>query len=160
MGIWADSNYHVRIASSDIYWFTVGSFGRQFSIHSVLVEALCPELRVLAHNTKCEDVKCHYLLDEVDEDTFAAFVEFAYTGKYGGASNIKAEPSIPETLFLDDIYIYKHLSSNNEYYCRPGTKWRYLPTPGRPKLWQKFVTAVAGVYPNDCQPCSEAGGKS
>ncbi|KAK0645423.1 hypothetical protein B0T16DRAFT_411146 [Cercophora newfieldiana] len=83
------------IASSKPFRFTIGPEKQEFTIHSALVAAQSPAFDRLVNSEFKEAQDFHVELDNVEEDTFVRFVQFAYTGQYcepdldvvAGASN-------------------------------------------------------------------------
>lgn len=71
-----------RIMSSDIITFLIGPDEKEFKIHSARVKSLAKKLRVETQAVEGPE-RCIRYDDRVcDEETFIAFSEFAYTGKY------------------------------------------------------------------------------
>ncbi|MCJ1392038.1 hypothetical protein MMC18_004905 [Xylographa bjoerkii] len=64
------------------------------TIHSALVAEQSPALRSLVTGNMEEARTGHVTWDDVDEETFARFAQFVYTGDYSPASHILLEPDI------------------------------------------------------------------
>lgn len=72
-----------RFASSPPFRFTIGADQKQFYLQSALVASLSAPLSRLVNNDNFQESReAHVVLDHVDEETFAYFVEYAYTGDY------------------------------------------------------------------------------
>ncbi|KAK5655339.1 hypothetical protein OQA88_5906 [Cercophora sp. LCS_1] len=70
-------------ASSPPFTFTVGANKKKFYMQSALVANLSAPLSRLVSNKNFQEAKeAHVVLDHVDEETFAYFVQYAYTGDY------------------------------------------------------------------------------
>jgi hypothetical protein len=82
----------IRIASSKPFRFTVGANKREFTIHSALVARQSPRLEALVKGSFSEARDGHAVFDPVDENIFALFVEYAYTGHYGGVDQCTPRP--------------------------------------------------------------------
>ncbi|KAK3305250.1 uncharacterized protein B0T15DRAFT_531742 [Chaetomium strumarium] len=68
------------IASSDMFRFSVGPERREFTMHRALVAHLSPVLAALVNNTNFKEARgAHAVLEEVDEQTFTLFAQYAYT---------------------------------------------------------------------------------
>ncbi|KAK0617670.1 P-loop containing nucleoside triphosphate hydrolase protein [Immersiella caudata] len=71
------------LASSKPFFFTIGSNKREFMMHSALVASQSPTFERLVNNTNFkEGQSCRVDLENVEEETFIRFSQFAYTGKY------------------------------------------------------------------------------
>ncbi|KAJ9637997.1 hypothetical protein H2204_004587 [Knufia peltigerae] len=94
--------------SSDPFQFLIGPDKKLFYVHSALVAKQSRPLAALVSNGMVESRQRCAVFDDVDEDTFLHFLEFAYTGEYTvpppaaipePAENVVDEPS---TAFLTD----------------------------------------------------------
>lgn len=74
-----------RIAQSPIFEFLVGPERKPMTIHKALVAAQSAALRGLVTGSMEEANSQKVLWEDVDQDTFTLFAEFAYTGDYATA---------------------------------------------------------------------------
>ncbi|KAK4150896.1 Rho-related BTB domain-containing protein 3 [Chaetomidium leptoderma] len=70
------------IGSSKAFRFTVGPQKREFTIHTALVACQSHALKTLVSGNFSEARNGHAVLEAVDEQTFARFLQYAYTGDY------------------------------------------------------------------------------
>ncbi|KAK0627889.1 hypothetical protein B0T14DRAFT_513503 [Immersiella caudata] len=82
-----------EIACSQPFRFRIGPNKREFIIHSALVTAQSPALDRLVNSDFKEAKDGHVELDNVDEDTFTRFIEYAYTGRYPKTEAYDPEPA-------------------------------------------------------------------
>ncbi|KAK5651163.1 hypothetical protein OQA88_13210 [Cercophora sp. LCS_1] len=75
------------MASSKPFLFTIGPNKREFTMPSVLVAAQSPALERLVNGEFKEAQDQHSHLQDIDEETFVRFIEYAYTGKYGDTND-------------------------------------------------------------------------
>lgn len=68
--------------ASELFRFTVGPQRREFTIHSALVARQSRALDTLVNGGFAEARNKHAVLESVDEETFALFTQYAYSGKY------------------------------------------------------------------------------
>ncbi|MCJ1346194.1 hypothetical protein MMC31_004409 [Peltigera leucophlebia] len=84
----ASTNLQTRfktITQSPVFDFLVGPERKPMSIHKALVAAQSAVLRDLVTGSTEEANSGKMVWEDVDEDTFALFAEFAYTGDYAKA---------------------------------------------------------------------------
>ncbi|KAK4445485.1 hypothetical protein QBC34DRAFT_384284 [Podospora aff. communis PSN243] len=75
------------IATSKPFLFTIGPNRREFTLPSILVAAQSPVLDRLV-NGEFNEAQCRESrLEDIEEETFIRFIEYAYTGSYGDADN-------------------------------------------------------------------------
>ncbi|RYP21912.1 hypothetical protein DL765_001988 [Monosporascus sp. GIB2] len=74
--------------NSSLFTFVVGPEGREFTIHSGAVLRLSPYFDALINGPMKEAGDRRVVWDDIDEETFAAFSQFAYAGHY-------ATPDLP-----------------------------------------------------------------
>lgn len=89
-----------KIVSSSIITFSVAEQRKPMTIHTALVVAQSPVLRKLVTGSMEEAQSGRVTLEDVDEDTFARFAQFVYTGDYMPAAHVLLEPEAfapPET---------------------------------------------------------------
>lgn len=84
MTICADINSNVRIFESPAFTFYVGHEKRVFNVHIGAIRHHSRPLEVLMTGPMSEAQNGCAHLPDVDVDTFARFVQFAYMGDYGG----------------------------------------------------------------------------
>ncbi|KAL2172309.1 hypothetical protein VTG60DRAFT_6148 [Thermothelomyces hinnuleus] len=150
----------IEIASSKVYSFSVGPSHREFTIHSALVEAQSPVLDTLVNDTNFKEARDgHAELNEVDEETFAAFVEYAYTGRYS-AADVRELSFFTDFNPVKDDYVYEYSHARVKSYPKPAIPWLNLTRIQRSKLWQKFKAAVAEAWPDTYWTCTTPGGTS
>ncbi|KAK4033364.1 hypothetical protein C8A01DRAFT_40192 [Parachaetomium inaequale] len=135
-----------KILASKLYRFSIGPQKREFTVHSALVEIQSPALNTFVNNTKFKEAgDGHAELEDVEVETFVAFTEYAYTGKYGGAdAPALAAPAAPPPRY--------------DAYSRAYTNGAYR-TPKVSRLWATFTTAVSAACPADHQPCTNTANK-
>ncbi|EFZ00923.1 BTB/POZ domain protein [Metarhizium robertsii] len=80
------------IASSKPYRFFVGPQRRKFTIHSEVVAGISPYLDKLVNGDFKEGIENQVQWEDVDEETFVCFWQYAYTGDY----DVPREPKTPE----------------------------------------------------------------
>ncbi|KAK4445482.1 hypothetical protein QBC34DRAFT_164257 [Podospora aff. communis PSN243] len=73
---------YAEMAASKPFRFTIGSEKREFYIPSLLVANQSPVFEGLVNGNFKEAREYHVKLESVDEETFACFVRFVYTGKH------------------------------------------------------------------------------
>jgi len=73
---------YIRVFGSKLFTFIVGEGKRAISLHTEVVAKLSPALNVLINGPMSEAEKGETTLDDVLEDTFLRFCQFAYTGDY------------------------------------------------------------------------------
>ena len=79
--------------ASELFRFAVGPQRREFTIHSALVARQSPALDTLVNGAFAEARNKHAALESVDEETFALFTRYAYSGNY----DLLAASAWPET---------------------------------------------------------------
>ncbi|KAL6252370.1 hypothetical protein RBB50_000088 [Rhinocladiella similis] len=98
--------------SSDPFRFLIGPDKKPFHVHSALIAKHSDTLAALVTNGMLESEQRCAVFDDVDEDTFLHFLEFAYTGEYTvpppqmvpePVEDSVDEPGEPATAFLSDI---------------------------------------------------------
>jgi hypothetical protein len=123
----------IRILSSKLYRFSIGPQKREYTIHSAVVEIQSPTLNTLVNNTNFkEGCDCHAELEDVDEETFISFVEYAYTRSYGEMHTVAPAP----------------VATQAEIPEPPAAKPKKNGLK-RSKLWVSFTAAVADARPPD-----------
>ncbi|KAI9783313.1 MAG: hypothetical protein M1816_001411 [Peltula sp. TS41687] len=84
-----------RIISSNPFKFLVGSERKLFTVHAALITHHSEALGALLGGGMREAKEGCALLEEVDEDTFVRFIQYAYTGDYIAAyPEILLSPSL------------------------------------------------------------------
>ncbi|KAK6087793.1 hypothetical protein SCUP234_01432 [Seiridium cupressi] len=89
-----------EIAQSKPFRFIVGTHHREFFMHADLVASMSKVLNVTVNGScngaaKFEEALTNVAVwEDIDEDTFVRFCEFAYTGDYQAASPIKPEGTV------------------------------------------------------------------
>ena len=71
-----------RVIRSPEFHFLIGHDQRKLTIHAGLVHNLSAPLNALMNGSMKEALCRTATIDDVEEDTFIAFCEFAYRGKY------------------------------------------------------------------------------
>ncbi|KAK8106707.1 BTB/POZ fold protein [Apiospora kogelbergensis] len=71
-----------KIVSSKTFRFLVGPQRREFTVHEAAFTSVSESLKALIEGNMQEAQEQLAVFDFVDEDTFARFCEFAYTGDY------------------------------------------------------------------------------
>ncbi|EFY88923.1 hypothetical protein J3458_008903 [Metarhizium acridum] len=86
------------IASSKPYRFLVGPQRRKFTIHCAVAARVSPYLEKLVNGDIKEGSEKQVQWEDVDEETFVCFWQYAYTGDY----DIPREPKTPEVAIEDE----------------------------------------------------------
>lgn len=81
----------LRIASSPAIQFLIGKDNKPMMIHMALVVAQSPALRNLLVHPMSEGQTRTVVWDDIDEETFGLFAQFAYTGDYTPPAHIIEE---------------------------------------------------------------------
>lgn len=132
-----------------MYRFSVGPFKREFAIHSALVETQSPILNTFVNNANFKEaVDGRAELKNVDEETFAAFVEYAYTGTYSGASTTKF--SVADDDSESRSQYEEEFVPTNRMHKKTARKAQ------RPKLRRRLLHAVTDACPCDYHPRIDA----
>lgn len=146
-----------RIASSKPYRFSIGPRGREFTMHSAVVESQSPALNAFVNNTNFTEARDrHAELQDVDEDTFISFVQYAYTGAFevaGTKANSLKATNRKEGL-EECTKGYDDDGWGGRYDARPA-RYKMAPRRRRPDPWETFTTAVSEARPQGYTPPSE-----
>jgi len=99
-----------QIVSSPVFTFFVGKQHKPMTIHTALVAEQSPVLRTLVSGSMEEAHSGRATWEDVDEDTFARFAQFVYTGDYSPAAHEECgldtdAPSEPEHEVNEDPVI-------------------------------------------------------
>ncbi|RYP27029.1 hypothetical protein DL768_011366 [Monosporascus sp. mg162] len=84
-----------KTVNSDHFTFVVGPEGKEFTIHSGAVLHLSPYFEALINGPMKEARDRRVVWDDIDEETFIAFSQFAYAGYYDTPEH-PASPPEPE----------------------------------------------------------------
>ncbi|KAK3291619.1 uncharacterized protein B0H64DRAFT_409606, partial [Chaetomium fimeti] len=138
-----------KIASSKPYRFSIGPRRREFTMHSAVVEVQSPALNTFVNNTNFKEAgDRHAQLEDVDEDTFISFIQYAYTGAFEVAGTAKGRKSAQATQQddrKDDRKEDPDDFSWGGYDARPA---RYkVARRRRPGVWETFTAAVSEACP-------------
>jgi len=101
----AEQFYNYSILASTPFRFLVGRDRRLFTVHSSLIAHHSEPLDVLVNGYMSEAKEGCALLEDVEEQTFVQFSQYAYTGDY-----VAADPDI----LLDSSAIANTHSAPNE----------------------------------------------
>ena len=77
----------VRIIRSKTFTFFIGPERKSYTLHSKLIAHHSISLGVLIDGPMSEAKQGSAVLEDVDEDTFARFCQFLYTGYYSAAAD-------------------------------------------------------------------------
>ncbi|MCJ1386274.1 hypothetical protein MMC17_009400 [Xylographa soralifera] len=102
-GLGDDSDEMPISYNNPIFTFFVGKQRKPMTIHTALVAKQSTVLRHLVTGSMEEAQSGRVTWEDVDEDTFARFAQFVYTGDYSPASHHLCEPEIVEALDPEDI---------------------------------------------------------
>ncbi|KAH6842388.1 hypothetical protein B0I37DRAFT_392962 [Chaetomium sp. MPI-CAGE-AT-0009] len=123
-------------------------------MHSSVVEVQSPALNAFVNNTNFKEAgDRHATLEDVDEDTFISFIQYAYTGTFEVAGMAKGRNSVqaakPDALMAEPPDDYGW----GGYDARPA---RYkVARRRRPGVWETFTTAVSQACPPGYKPPTE-----
>jgi len=120
------SDLFTSIATSKPFRFTIGTTKREFTIHSALVASQSPALDRLVNGSFKEAQEYHAELESVDEETFALFVQYAYTGQYSAKKDKKRKGKISTWMIAEP----EPQAAEVEYSDLTGF--------GMAKSWEKF----------------------
>ncbi|KAL2143314.1 hypothetical protein VTI28DRAFT_10557 [Corynascus sepedonium] len=138
-----------QIASSKVYRFSVGPFKREFAIHSALVETQSPILNTFVNNANFKEaVDGRAELKNVDEQTFAAFVEYAYTGTYSAASTTKFSVADDDSEHRSQL--------QGDFIPHNAVRNKSARKAEMPKLRQKLLQVITDACPRDYRPRIDA----
>ncbi|RYP52469.1 hypothetical protein DL769_010672 [Monosporascus sp. CRB-8-3] len=84
---------------SDLFTFVVGPEGKEFTIHSGAVLHLSPYFEALIHGSMKEARDRRVVWDDIDEETFVTFCQFAYAGHY----DTPEYPAFPPELEKNEV---------------------------------------------------------
>ncbi|KIY03072.1 uncharacterized protein Z520_01539 [Fonsecaea multimorphosa CBS 102226] len=68
--------------NSTTFQFLVGSERKAFNVHSMLVVQLSPVFAALINGKMVESIERRAVLDDIDQETFLRFCEYAYKGDF------------------------------------------------------------------------------
>ena len=135
------------IVGSSHFKFLVGPDRKEFTIHSALVADQSEALNVLVNGGMKEAIEHCAIWQELDEETFLRFCQFAYTGSYDGAEPQKRKAEehapVPDTVGKSDNKI------TNLSIKQRGNKHISPPPPlfgvtKKDLLWNKFCSLHPG----------------
>jgi hypothetical protein len=89
--------------TSDPFLFIVGQEKTEFHAHSDVISRLSSSLSTLVHGNMVEARNHTAILEDVDEDLFACFIQYAYTGNY-------SEPVVANSLLYGNMAHVDHSS--------------------------------------------------
>jgi hypothetical protein len=100
------TNWSFRIVDSELFTFVVGPNKKQFPVHSYAITRLSEMLENLVTNGMAESKQKLATLNDVEEEDFARFFQFAYTGDYSTplhASSQTASPPLSNPESEDEV---------------------------------------------------------
>ncbi|KIW75220.1 hypothetical protein Z517_11994 [Fonsecaea pedrosoi CBS 271.37] len=102
---------------SSTFQFLVGLERKPFNVHSDLAVQLSPVFAALINGSMVESVERRVVLDDIDEETFLRFCEFAYKGDFSvppPKTVVDQElPSSPQLETVDEKFTSSHNSSHS-----------------------------------------------
>ncbi|KAK3942607.1 hypothetical protein QBC46DRAFT_308858 [Diplogelasinospora grovesii] len=157
-----DSISHESIVSSKPIRFSVGSQGRDFTMHSALVAHQSPVLERLTNGPFREAHEAHVTWDHVDERTFVRFSQFAYTGDYDGGQNLHAtHAEDPASIDFDDQG--SSILQSGKKKKPKKSAWSVMERPSpilskRDQLWEEFKSTCTcpASYDSQARAAKEA----
>ncbi|KAK5651162.1 hypothetical protein OQA88_13209 [Cercophora sp. LCS_1] len=134
------------IASSPPFRFSIGPQKREFFIHSVLLSNQSPAFERLVNGGFKEAREYHAELDNVDGETFAAFVQYAYTGQYG-TERPTAQPAPPCVHYAGQCKSCRRAGNSNTFGIFGVPKPPFEPEPDlvRHAPQKPFKQMVSGL---------------
>jgi hypothetical protein len=126
-------------------------------MHSAVVESQSPALNAFVNNTNFTEARDgHAELQDVDEDTFIAFVQYAYTGTFEVAGTTANSLQSPKSKTAESRTCDKYDDDDwgGRYDARPA-RYKVAARRRRPDPWQTFTTAVDEARPQGYNPPSE-----
>lgn len=131
----------VSIASSPPFTFVVGPEHKEYTIHSALVAQQSPVLNALVNGQMKEAIERRVIWEDIDEETFIRFSQFAYTGDYD-KKDPKKRKAETETVIPVQAGIISHIDEGTGW---PGGingpigyRFQHPPTCKKDQLWTKF----------------------
>jgi hypothetical protein len=129
-------------------------------MHSAVVESQSPALNAFVNNTNFTEARDgHAELQDVDEDTFIAFVQYAYTGAFEVAGTTTTANSLKATNRKEGLEDCNKACDNDygwaaSYDARPA-RYKVAARRRRPDPWETFTRAVDEARPQGYNPPSE-----
>ncbi|SPQ27194.1 85d318cb-82bd-4448-9ce0-4fa806733f74 [Thermothielavioides terrestris] len=150
----------MRIASSKPFRFFIGPNKREFTVHSALVARQSRALGVLINNTNYKEARdAHVELEDVDEQTFVSFIQYAYTDAY-------TDISLPPTAEADDDSPNYGSGHYSRFHSARKKKAASVAFPYRTtqqygnnvRLWERFKEQASQGCPSDPPPIPTMSG--
>jgi hypothetical protein len=94
----------------------VGPDQTAFNLHSCLATKLSPVFAALINGGMAESIANRAILDDIDEETFVQFCEYAYTGDF----SIPPPTIVPESSASPEIHFREFVDKGNVG-CREET---------------------------------------
>ncbi|RYP75610.1 hypothetical protein DL771_002310 [Monosporascus sp. 5C6A] len=94
-----------KTVDSGLFTFVVGPEGKEFTIHSGAVLHLSPYFETLINGSMKEAQDRRVIWDDIDEETFVTFSQFAYAGHYDTPDHPTSPPEPEETGEARSSYI-------------------------------------------------------
>ncbi|KAF2181278.1 hypothetical protein K469DRAFT_589627, partial [Zopfia rhizophila CBS 207.26] len=119
------------ILESQPFIFIVGENGRKFTVHNALIAYHSRPLGTII-NKRLLEAKVSCILEDVDEDTFVRFAQFAYTGDYLAAKPETIIEKLPSNAFCRDPKIQEDGSGSQTEPLEHGPS-------KKEQLWEQFT---------------------
>lgn len=147
------------VATSKPFCFSVGPEKREFTMHSALVASQSAALDRLVNGGFKEAQENYAELESVDEETFALFVQYAYTGQYGESApeleGSASEQSDPIGLDIGGLSSHSLKKKNKKkkgdaiepdvYLQHQSEEYFQLNDARMANSWQKFKRSVLAL---------------